>query len=52
MGTRFNVILSHSRGDELCGGATTRTLAIEVAQRVLVATITGPVAPKCWRRSR
>ena len=36
MGTKFNLILSHSRGDELCGGATTRALAIEVAQRVLV----------------
>jgi hypothetical protein len=28
--------LSSSRGDEVCGGAITRALAIEVAQRVLV----------------
>jgi hypothetical protein len=28
--------LSSSQGDELCGGAITRALTIEVAQRVLV----------------
>ena len=36
MSERFRVFLSSPRGDELCGGAITRALAIEVAQRVLV----------------
>jgi hypothetical protein len=36
MTDRFQVFLSSSRGDELCGGAITRAYAIEVAQRVLV----------------
>ncbi len=36
MTDRFQVFLSSSRGDELCGGAITRAAAIEVAQRVLV----------------
>jgi hypothetical protein len=36
MTDRFQVILSSSRGDAICGGAITRAFAIEVAQRVLV----------------
>jgi len=39
MTDRFQVCFSSSRGDELCGGAITRTAAIEVAQRVFVDVV-------------
>ncbi len=41
MSDRFLVILSSSRGHELCGGTITRALAIEVAQRVLMDVAEG-----------